>query len=203
MFNLALNDTSETFIGGLRDVSFDIAPSTLQPGDYTLTLKGFLSPGWLGRLAASLAQHRIGIVNGAAEKVTPYAWQASFKLKAARPTCDPLSLDYVALANTEPSHHALAPIVLRDLKIEPCARHQGSLYIEIRGADRLGFLGDLLDFFSMRCLFPVKMKVETLGDTAADRFWLRGVGGSVPSDSLAQTIGENLEKMVATNPSWI
>ncbi|GFO69773.1 hypothetical protein GMLC_33520 [Geomonas limicola] len=203
MFYAALNDTRETFTGGLRDVTFDITPSALQPGDYTLTLKGFLSPGWLGRLAAALALHRIGIVNGQAEKITAYAWQASFKLKAARPTCDPVSLDYVALANTEPSHQALAPIVLRDLKIEPCSRHQGSLYIEIRGVDRLGFLGDLLDFFSMRCLFPVKLTVETLGETAADRFWLRGVGGSVPSDLVVQAIRENLEKFVTQDLSYI
>ena len=83
--------------------------------------------------------------------------------------------------------------------MEPSSRHDGSLYIEIRGVDRLGFLGDLLDYFSMRCLFPVKMTVETVGDAALDRFWLRGVGGSTPSEAISAAIRENLEKLLISN----
>lgn len=199
MFNTALAKapTSERTLGGLKDISFAITPSTYLSNEYTLALEGFLSPGWTGRLTAGLAEHRISISTGQAEKVSAYAWQASFRLKAAPGTSDPLSIDYVALANTQPSHQSAAPIVLRDYRMEPATRHQGSLYLEIRGADRLGFLGDLLDFFSMRCLFPVKMQVETVGDTALDKFWFRGVGGTVPSESVAQTIEENLRRLVA------
>jgi hypothetical protein len=202
MLNLAtLTDpTNDTPTTGLKDISFEIKASTYQPHEYTLVLKGFLAPGWTGRLANGLAQQRIGIVMGEAEKVTASAWQATFKLKSSPLAKDPLSIDYACLANTElPTERSRDKIALRDFLMEPCSRHQGSLYLEIKGVDRLGFLGDLLDYFSMRCLFPVKMVVETAGDSAVDRFWLRGMGGSVPSESVAIAMKENLTRLLVSN----
>jgi hypothetical protein len=159
-------------------------------------MKGFLMPGWAGRLTANLAQQRIGISSGEAEKVTLSAWHASFELKAAPFAKDPLSLDYAALASAESSNDQSAAIALLDFRMEPCSRHEGSLFLELKGMDRLGFLGDLLDYFSMRCLFPVKMTIETVGETAVDRFWLKGVGGSRPSDSIAEAVQENLARLL-------
>ncbi|MBU5613779.1 hypothetical protein [Geomonas azotofigens] len=48
----------------------------------------------------------------------------------------------------------------------------------------------------MRCLFPVKMTVDTQGDVAVDRFWLRGVGGSVPSEGIADAMKRNMEQLL-------
>src|SRR6185369_2834884 len=156
---------------------FEITPHPSQPNVYHLVMKGFLSPGWSGRLSAGLAQHRISIIRGEAEKITASAWHSSFELKASAFASAPLGIDYVTLAGIElPSDRTTERISLRSFRMEPGSRHEGSLYLEIRGVDRLGFLGDLLDYFSMRCLFPVKMAIETVGDTAVDRFWLRSVG---------------------------
>lgn len=167
------------------------------PGAYKLTMNCFLMPGWAGRLAAGLAQHRIGIVRGAAEKVTVSTWSSSFELQAGPFAKDPSSLDILALANTEPPQdRTVGKISLLDFVIEPCSRNDGTLYLEVRGVDRLGFLGDLLDYFSMRCLFPVKMTVETAGNTALDRFWLKGVGGATPSDAIVHAVQENLERLL-------
>lgn len=202
MHNLARHKEafSDKSPAGLGIVGFDIKRNACHPNAYTLTLKGFLSPGWTGRLTAALAQHRIGIVRGEAEKVTSSAWHSTFELKTAPFAKDPLGIDYVALANTEPpSERTSGKIDLRDFVMEPCSRHEGSLYLEVKGVDRLGFLGDLLDYFSMRCLFPVKMTVETVADTALDRFWLRGVGGSIPSESVAQAMKENLGRLLIRN----
>jgi hypothetical protein len=180
-------------------IGFDIK-ATGAPGTYALVVKGFLMPGWAGRLTANLAQQRIGIMSGQAEKVTRSAWHSSFELKAAPFAKDPLSIDYVALASTETCNDHSAPLALLDFHMEPCSLHEGSLYLELKGMDRLGFLGDLLDYFSMRCLFPVKMTIETVGETAVDRFWLKGVGGSRPSDSIAEAVRENLARLLV-NPS--
>lgn len=201
MFNFsAQKDTSnDNLSAALRDVSVEITASPVQPSEYTLVLKGFLSPGWIGRLTAGLAQHRISILWGEAEKVSAYAWHATFRLKSAQAATAPLTIDYVWLANNEcAKDRARAPIALSDFRIEPGNRHQGSLYLEIKGVDRIGFLGDLLDYFSSRCLFPVKMKVETKGDAAVDKFWLRGVGGSIPSESVASAMRENLDRLVTS-----
>lgn len=193
-------ESNGTSARGLNHVESDIKPIPGQANAYELVIKGFLAPGWTGRLTAALAQNRIGIVRGEAEKVTVSAWHSRFELRTAPFAKDPLGLDFVALAATElPYERSAGKLALLGFVMEPGSRHDGSLYIEIRGVDRLGFLGDLLDYFSMRCLFPVKMTVETVGDTAVDRFWLRGVGGSTPSESIAAAIKENLERLLINN----
>lgn len=189
--------STDSAVPGFPGTGFTIEPIAARHNGYRLDISGYLAPGWSGRLAAALAQHRIGIVSGEAEKTSVSSWRSNFELKAAPFAGNPLSLDYLQLAGTEiPSVRERAQIALLDFQLEPCSRHQGSLYIELKAVDRLGFLGDLLDYFSMRCLFPVKMTIDTLNDTAIDRFWLRGVGGSVPSESISAAIKENLEQLL-------
>ena len=193
----ALNDNCAV---GSSSTAFDIKKIDGQPNSYQLGIKGFMGPGWAGRLTAALAQHRVGIVRGKAEKVTNSTWQSDFELKSAPFAKDPLNIDYVALAATElPGDRSAGKISLLDFVMEPCSKHDGSLYIEVKGVDRLGFLGDLLDYFSMRCLFPVKMTVDTVADAAVDRFWLRGVGGSVPSDAICTAVKENLKQLLVAH----
>jgi hypothetical protein len=197
MNNLALRRDSDDFATGLSNVGFEIKKIDGRLNGYRLVIKGFLAPGWIGRLTAGLAKHRIDIVSAQAEKVTTTAWHSTFELKTAPFALDPLNLDYVALAGTEHSSgRSAGKIELLNYTMEPCQGHDGSLYVEVKGVDRLGFLGDLLDYFSMRCLFPVKMTIETVGNAAVDRFWLRGVGGSRPSDSITGAVKENLEKLL-------
>lgn len=199
MNSFALKKESTNDLGALAShhPSCSVEPMVGQPRGYRLELSGFLAPGWTGRLTAGLAQHRVGIVRGEAEKINASSWRSSFELKAAPFAGNPADIDYLRLAATEPAHqHDAARIALTSLVVEPPSRHQGSLYIEIKGVDRLGFLGDLLDYFSMRCLFPVKMRIETVEDQAVDRFWLRGVGGSVPSEAISASIRENLEQLL-------
>lgn len=178
---------------------FTIDPIPSKANAYRLEMSGFLSPGWSGRLAAALAQHRIEIVRGEAERVSASNWRSSFELKSAPFAKNPLALDYMQLAATEtPYRREAAAMSLLHLVMEPATRHEGSLYIEIKAVDRLGFLGDLLDYFSMRCLFPVKMSIDTREETAVDRFWLKGVGGSVPSESITSSMKENLEQLLVS-----
>jgi len=202
MNNLAVKRESMTDnrAAGFAPAGFNIEPIAARPNAYRLDITGFLAPGWTGRLTAGMAQHRVGIVRGEAEKVTASNWRSNFELKTAPFAKDPLGIDYLLLAGTElPYDRNAGKIALLDFVMEPCSRHQGSLYIQIKGVDRLGFLGDLLDYFSMRCLFPIKMTIETVGETAVDRFWLRGVGGSVPSESITASIRENLEQLLIRN----
>lgn len=187
--------TTDAPTAGFQETGFTIEPMAGKAGSYQLELFGFLSPGWSGRLAAGLSGQRVGIVRGSAEKINASSWRSRFELKTAPFAGNPQGLDFLRLANTEPDHQA-ARIELLAFTMEPAARHGGSLFIEVKGVDRLGFLGDLLDYFSMRCLFPVKMSIDTLGDTAIDRFWLRGVGGSVPSDAITDSIRNNLEQLL-------
>ncbi|QWV95493.1 hypothetical protein KP004_10090 [Geomonas oryzisoli] len=187
--------TTDATCAGFNETGCTIEPIPGRPGGYRLEMSGFLAPGWSGRLAAGLSDHRVGIVRGSAEKVNASNWRSSFELKSAPFAGSPEGLDFLRLAGTEPNHRA-AGIELLSFTMEPTACHNGSLFVEIKGVDRLGFLGDLLDYFSMRCLFPVKMTIDTQGDTAVDRFWLRGVGGSVPSEAISESMKRNLEQLL-------
>ena len=186
--------TTETAYAG-HETGFTIERIAARPGGYRLEMYGFLAPGWSGRLAAGLADHRVGIVRGSAEKINASSWRSNFELKSAPFAGSPEGIDFLRLAGTEPNHKA-APIELLSFTMEPTTCHDGSIFVELQGVDRLGFLGDLLDYFSMRCLFPVKMTVDTQGDAAVDRFWLRGVGGSVPSEGISDAMGKNLEQLL-------
>ncbi|HJV64992.1 MAG TPA: hypothetical protein VJ550_04610 [Geomonas sp.] len=200
MNNLAVSRENDDFSTGFNNAGFEIKKIDGRLNGYRLVIKGFLAPGWIGRLTAGLAKNRIDIVSAQAEKVTTTVWHSTFELKTAPFALDPRQIDFVALAGTETSTGASASkIELLKYTMEPCGTHDGSLYVEVRGIDRLGFLGDLLDYFSMRCLFPVKMTIDTIGNTAVDRFWLRGVGGSRPSDSITEAVRENLEKLLIPN----
>ncbi|MBU5637137.1 hypothetical protein KOM00_10370 [Geomonas sp. Red69] len=189
------SSATDTAYAGFQETGFTIEPIYGRPGGYRLGMAGFLAPGWSGRLAAGLSEHRVGIVRGSAEKVNASNWRSSFELKSAPFAGSPEAIDFLRLANTEPDRKA-ACIELLSFTMEPTACHNGSLFVELEGVDRLGFLGDLLDYFSMRCLFPVKMTVDTQGDTAVDRFWLRGVGGSVPSEAISDSMKRNLEQLL-------
>jgi hypothetical protein len=199
MNSLAMKRASMTDAppAGLQETGFTIEPMATKANSYQLELFGFLSPGWSGRLAAGLAGHRIGIVRGTAEKINASSWRSHFELKTAPFVGNPQGIDFLKLANSEPDHEP-SGIELLAIDVEPAAGDGGSLFIEVKGVDRLGFLGDLLDYFSMRCLFPVKMSIDTLGDTAIDRFWLRGVGGSVPSDAIADYIIQSLKQLLVS-----
>ncbi|WP_224956491.1 hypothetical protein [Geomonas subterranea] len=188
--------TTDTLHAGFQEPGFAIEPIPGHPGAYRLEMSGFLAPGWSGRLAAGLSDHRVGIVRGSAEKINASSWRSGFELKSAPFAGNPEGIDFLRLATAE-SNHKAARIELLSFTMEPTTYHNGSLFVEIKGMDRLGFLGDLLDYFSMRCLFPVKMTIDTQGATAVDRFWLRGLGGSVPSVAISNAMKRNLEQLLA------
>ncbi|UFS70546.1 hypothetical protein LPW11_22090 [Geomonas sp. RF6] len=168
----------------------------LRPNSYSLTLRGYLTTGWAGRLASGLAQHGISIVRGEAERDSSHVWHSSLEITCTSPGEQPFGIDYVALAQKElRAHHKGKGIELKDFRLEPPARHGGSIYLEIKAEDRIGFLGDLFDYLSFKCLFPVRMTIETLGTTVSDRLLLRGVAGSIPSDSVYHGLTRDLEAL--------
>ncbi|MBJ6723452.1 ACT domain-containing protein [Geomesophilobacter sediminis] len=173
----------------------DIQPIAYRPSCYNLSLHGYLTPGWTGRLAAGLAENGIDIVRADAEKATNISWRSNFEITSGKPEQQILELNYLSLARKEHPLHQTAPkIALQDYRINP-HREEGSIFVEIWAVDRTGFLRDLLDFFSLKCLFPVKMNIETIGETVEDRFWLKGVGGLPPSPAIAESLKQNLDNL--------
>ena len=163
---------------------------------YVLTMQGKLEPGWVGRLCTCLGKREINIVRGNAAKVSASEWSSLFDLDFPRTVHDPTTIDFVALMREERTCHMGASLVLYDVVLEESEKCGGSLYVEVTGQDRVGFLSSILNTFSLFSLFPTEMAVETKENKAFDRFWLKAMGGMPPSGAAAQALGDTLKSYI-------
>jgi hypothetical protein len=164
-------------------------------GLHTLKIWGRLPPDWMGNLSSGLSRNSINIISATARRVK-FAWSAEFEIVPDRFAEDLDKIDFIALAKSAANSDTAASMSLDELVIGEPEKHDGALYLEIKARDQLGFLGSLLGRLAFFSLFPETMIIETTNGTIFDRFWIKGVGGSVPSgtaiNSLRQKLGSYL-----------
>lgn len=171
-----------------------ISPS----GTDLLKLSGDLKPGWLGRLSSHLSHKKINILTGSARKSAPLCWDASFEIEPAHKHLNPFrEFDPLPAIIGPVVQVDLPPLKISDFQIEHSTRHGGSLYTEISGKDCIGFLYGMLRVFSFYSLFPTELEISTKGMIASDRFWLKGIGASVPEKDDMTALHERLTIMLA------
>jgi UTP:GlnB (protein PII) uridylyltransferase len=71
-----------------------------------------------------------------------------------------------------------------------------SLFLEVRGPDRLGFLGSLLHALAGLELSPREMLITTRDGEAFDRFFLKTTSGAVPSPEVRHVLEAALEAAI-------
>lgn len=150
------------------------------PGSFRVWLEGSFPTGWAGSLSLGLARAHIGIVSGVARRTAPRRWTAALVVRPETAAADPERVPYLTLVRRRQPLGTAAPIVLEGFAVQAQST-TGALLVEVRGQDRSGFLGSLLDRLAGLALFPEDMTIETEGDIASDRFALKAPGGSVPS----------------------
>jgi len=166
-------------------------------GSRVLKVSGDLKPGWLGRLATHLSAEKINILGGAARKISPLRWDSVFEIACSS------QLDNISHFNPLPAVMSagsaqqpyLPPPGITGFSVERSADHGGCLYVEIGGRDCIGFLSGILSVFSFYSLFPIEMELSTVENIASDRFWLKGIGASVPIDDDIAVLSQRLESM--------
>jgi hypothetical protein len=161
-----------------------------------LQLWGRLRPSWSGGLAEGLADAGLSLMSGFARKIGPMRWLAEFELDCKEARQEPLALDYLELAARTQAPAGRRPIVLHSYTLAPSEKHGGSLYLEIGGSDRVGFLGSLLTGFAFLSLFPEEMKIATRAGTVHDRFFLTGIGRTSPPAHAQQGLERWLRSLV-------
>lgn len=161
-------------------ILWDIAA---QPsGSSLLKLSGDLKPGWLGKLSSYLSEEKINIIRGHGQKCGPLCWETTFEIQKTNRIIDMHSgFNPLPALMVSPKQAQIPSIKISDLVIEPSTEHGGCIYAEISGKDCIGFLYGILRYFSFYSLFPTKLEISTQGNTAFDRFWLKGVGASTPA----------------------
>lgn len=167
-------------------------------GDHThlLLLWGHLGGRWADPLCRGLARAGLSIRRGFAarrEEGDPSSgWRARFEIQREETSTDPVLLDYLELMarGRTPSR---TPIRLSEYAVSESSSHGGSLFLELRGPDHLGFLGAVLERLSFLSLSPVEMRIETTPSGVHDQFWLRTREGGVPRPRARKLLAEVLD----------
>lgn len=160
-----------------------------------LRISGALRPGWCGGLASGLADRGIDIVRGGATNGGAGVWEAEFELRC--PVGDrPTRTEVRHLVEGEASVAFNAPLALQRYQLAASPSHGGSLLLQVEGRDRVGFLAALLRRLAYYALFPIELRLDTVGKAVRDCLWLRGGGGEVPRPGTQTTLAAALEALL-------
>jgi hypothetical protein len=149
---------------------------------YSVRLWGPLHPLWADRLTRGLAKVGISILTGFARQEPSGSWGAEFLVTPLAGAPSPETIDYVCLTQEPPPPDA-PRLVLDGFDLDGSPERGGFLYLEVRGPDRVGFLGSLLRTLSELGLVPREMWVATRFGEACDRFLLNASDGRSPTDA--------------------
>lgn len=169
---------------------------------YSVRLWGPLGPLWTGSFTMGLSRLGFDIRRGFARQDPSGPWVAEFLITPTGGAPEPSTIDYLGLAadphplsRAEPDSHA-CPVELNHYALDGSPDQGSTLYLEVRGPDRVGFLGSLLRSLAQLSLLPKEMTIETHAGEVFDRFSLQSVGGCVPSDAARQALARALDTLV-------
>src|SRR5262249_1101338 len=168
---------------------------------WSIRVWGHLGPFWADSFSLALFHARIGISRGFARQDGAGRWIADFLLSPAADAPDPSSLDFLSLASGAATTHDGGPIVLSHYALDGSPDVGPALYLEVRGPDRLGFLGSLLRALARLELSPREMLITTREAEAFDRFFLKTASGGVPTDDVRRALEDRLDAAVRARPA--
>src|SRR5260221_14538802 len=161
---------------------------------WSVRIWGTLGPFWADAFSLGLSDLGISILRGFARQDGAGGWIADFVLSPGTASPAPSSLDFLFLASRPPAVRDGGPIVLSHYALDGGPDVGPSLYLEVRGPDRLGFLGSLLHALHGLDFSPRGMMISTREGEAFDRFFLKTTSGAVTS----QEVRPQLE----ARPAW-
>jgi hypothetical protein len=159
---------------------------------YSVRLSGPLPPLWADHLTRGLSELGISVLNGFARRTSGGAWGVEFLVVPMPGAADPAAVDYVGLSRREPASEP-PPIAVDSSTLDGSPEHAGLLYVEVRGPDRLGFLGGLLRLMAEQGLAPREMWIATWDGQAFDRFLLGAPDGRRPPDGARRALARALK----------
>lgn len=170
-------------------------------GTYSLRLEGAFPDGWCGRLSLGLSRASLSVIRGFARRIDGGGWVSEFHLFSQDGLADPRTLDPLAFANAPAAPGPPVPITLDSYYVDGSPESGPYVFVEVRGPDRVGFLGSLLERLRDIWLFPEQMSVETWGGQARDTFYLRSArpGARLRSEESAREVAAVLESLRETD----
>jgi hypothetical protein len=168
---------------------------------YSVRLWGRLDRGWAGNLSLGLALAGFNILRGFARGNRAERWVAEFLITPTASAPQPAAVDFLALSRVAHPEAHPGPVELSHFALDGSPDQGAALYLEVRGPDRIGFLGSLLRSLSELQLSPQEMTIGTRDGEVADRFLLRSTELEVPSDAARRGLARRLTAMlIASSP---
>ena len=165
----------------------------------SVRLWGHLGPLWADAFSLGVSNAHISILRGFARQDAAGRWIAEFLLAPGEGAPDPASLDFLGMALGEQAPADGNPVALTHYALDGSPDVGAALYLEVRGPDRLGFLGSLLRSLARLGLSPREMLVSTRDGEAFDRFFLKTVSGQVPRDDAQRALAKMLDYALVRN----
>jgi hypothetical protein len=137
-------------------------------------------PHWLANVCTGLAELGIEVVGGHAAREASGAWVAHLDVDLSDAVVDGESIDVAALAVARPWPVDLDALRLRTADL--ARRGDGLLVLQLTGADKTGFLGQLLRDVAGLDLDPVEVAGTTRTGVVHLRLVLSGADDAVPSE---------------------
>lgn len=189
---------TSTLLGERGTIAPGVSVEDGPHGRTFVRLAGDLPIGWMGALSLGIAEAGLSIERGTARRIDRRRWETELELNSSLPGRKLAAPDYLLLASRR-LHHVPRAIVIEAYTID---RHpeRGTLVLDLKGVDCVGFLGSLLDRLAGLLLFPVEMEIETVESHAVDRLCLQALGGKPPSLEAEQVLAELLEGLRPSAP---
>src|SRR5204863_176168 len=120
------------------------AVTHLTQAHWSVRIWGALGPFWADAFSLGLSDLGISIRRGFARQDGEGRWIADFVLAPGPASPAPSTLDFIDLASRPITARDAGPLVLSHYALDGGPDVGPSLFLEVRGPDRLGFLGSLL-----------------------------------------------------------
>jgi hypothetical protein len=190
---MAVLDHRADLLPFAKDERPGYALTHLTRAHWAVRVWGNLGPFWAHAFSQGLANARISIERGFARQDGGGRWIADFLLAPGPDAPEPSSLDFLALVFGADAAGGVGPIVLSHYSLDGGPDVGPALYLEVRGPDRLGFLGSLLHALARLELSPREMHITTSGGEAFDSFYLKTLTGALPSEAARRALAASLD----------
>jgi hypothetical protein len=166
----------------------------LATASFRVRLGGPFRGAWLANLSCRLAEEQVSIDHVHARLTSDDIWIAELHLLGlGHQGKDPLSIDYVALA--EETDISTKPVfAITSYRLLESRDYGGTLMLTLEAPDSLGLLGSLLTRLALLGLVPVELHIETKAGRAFDSLWLSAAGGGPPPSDAYDGVAQVLDR---------
>jgi hypothetical protein len=163
---------------------------------FSIRLWGRLDHGWAGNFSLGLALTGFNIMAGFARRNQTDRWVVEFLVSPTEQAPPPSLVDFLSLSRVSHPEAHPGSVELTSYALDSSPDQGAAMFLEVRGPDRIGFLGSILRSLSGLGVAPTQMTLGTRDGEVSDRFLLRAIGADVPREDLRRRLSRVLEGML-------